>query len=424
MIPSVLKSFIHSDSALRVYPNALVDPKLYRFGCHWMMACLPGAAQQNTRKLATLSAYSRNCFQQMFDELANYDASHLPEKHRWEGTQSSGTLQFFDSRAVLETALAGSATIMAAGTSLQVLRPQDCVKMCPSLVNTPIFDQKNVITAFSSTDTNGNCYTFTMTMADLIHRKMGVEFFYGTEVHAFNLTDKGGAKSVRSVDTNHGTFVADNVVICAGVGAPSLVQKLGTYLPMYPVKGYIMDLPLAKGRENEQLPFTIYQDSKKVAISPLEGGIRVSGYAEFAGFDNCPMPEDRRKSLLLYAQSQLPEGLVDFSAPKYRHGFRPICADDVPILGQLPSVSNVYLNSGHGSKGWTQSAGCAKLIANAVEGRENKLDMEMFSIERFKYSRFYYEKIMDRLGFKSIGQPLLSSAVTCESQDCSSMSCP
>lgn len=233
---------------------------------------------------------------------------------------------------------------------------------------------KEAMYIFSELDTNGDCRQFTCHLVSAC-RELGVKFEFGAKVTGFGRGADGGA----DVLLEDGRCVtAGNLVLAAGTRSPELASLLGLYLPMYPVKGYAITVPLNPGFE--QLQCNVVQDSKKVYLAPLgKEHIRISGCAEFAGFDTSV--EDDRASQLLEQSAALLPGMLDVDRAEKHAGLRPLSADDVPIIGRVGP--GIFLNTGHGSKGWTHAFGSARLVADIVAGDEPELAVEPYGLARF-----------------------------------------
>jgi len=366
MIPKLIRSFTDSEHPLKLHPRALADPLLWRFGLHYLMSCRPGHFERSTRRLARLANYSRRCL----DELLAARPSLGPLMSR----TAEGTLQVFESREAMQGCLDASAQIRSAGVPLTVQSPDECGAAGADITRTLREQGKEAMYIFSGLDTNGDCHQFTRHLARACE-ELGVRFEYGASVSSFRRAPGGGVDVLLEGDRS---VTAKNLVLCAGVGSPGLAAKLGLYLPMYPVKGYIITVPLRPGFQ--QLPCNVVQDSKKVYLAPMgRDSIRVSGCAEFAGFDATVDPQ-RARQLLAQAAALMP-GALDTDRATFHAGLRPLSADDVPIIGM--AGPQIFLNTGHGSKGWTHAFGSGQLVADLVAGRQPALAAQAYGPGRF-----------------------------------------
>jgi len=362
MIPKLLKSFVQRGHPLKVHPKVLAQPELYYFGLHYLASCRPGQDRLSTRRLANLASYSRNCMQELFQLHPELDA-HMDRA-------ALGTLQIFDSKDSAQACLEASREIQHAGVPLRMFAPEDGDVPKELVVRLKELGLE-ALYLYSPLDTNGDCHKFT-TFLERECRKMGVGFRYGAQVEAF---EQNAAWNV----VLHGqpAILASNVILCAGIDSPRLAALLGLRLPMVPVKGYAITVPLKPGVS--QLSSNVVQDSKKLYLAPVGRNlIRITGCAEFAGLDKSV--DLNRASILTQQADKLLPNCLDFSKAEYHAGLRPLSADDVPIMGQCKP--NFYLNTGHGSKGWTHAAGSGELIADLVTGTP-QLDPASYSLDRF-----------------------------------------
>jgi D-amino-acid dehydrogenase len=201
----------------------------------------------------------------------------------------------------------------------------------------------------------------------------GVEFMFNTDVEAL-LTE--GTKVV-GVKTSLGTLSADHFVVALGSYSKALLNPIGIDIPVYPVKGYSLTLPVTN--EQQAPSSTIMDETYKVALTRFDQRIRVAGTAELAGFD--PALPDKRLATLNHVVSNLfPQG-VDFSQAEYWTGFRPMTPDGTPIIGQT-KFSNLFTNTGHGTLGWTMACGSADILAELMASNGQKPLSEL-SMERY-----------------------------------------
>ena len=163
-----------------------------------------------------------------------------------------------------------------------------------------------------------------------------------------------------------------------GSYSPKLVKPLGIDLPVYPVKGYSLTLPITDAAHAPES--TVMDETHKIAVTRLGDRIRVGGTAELSGFD-LTLREKRRGPLDHVVSDLFPKG-GDLSKAEFWTGLRPNTPDGTPILGAT-HVRNLYLNTGHGTLGWTMSAGSARVLADVVSGRRTEIDMEGLSVERY-----------------------------------------
>ena len=175
---------------------------------------------------------------------------------------------------------------------------------------------------------------------------------------------------------------ADTVVIAAGAYSPIIVRPLGIRIPIYPVKGYSLTIPM-EGWANRPRHLVGDMDVHAVA-NPLGGEVlRVAGTAEFTGYDRT-IPAERVANLVRLVEAMFPEfaGIMDRDALNPWTGLRPMTSDGVPILGKT-SIEGLYLNTGHGHLGWTSGAASGRVLADTIMGQPPEVDMSLYSIDRF-----------------------------------------
>eukprot|EP00439_Symbiodinium_sp_Y106_P075153 s2320_g14.t2 len=358
LIPKVFKSFYQQGHPLKVHPRALLSSDTYFFGLHYLASCRPGHGKRTTRRLANLARYSRHCLEALL-------RSHQ-ELNGYMDRKAKGTLQVFEDKAAMQACLDASEQIQHAGVPLNVVRDENMEGAGDNLTERLRRQGLEALYLYSPLDTNGDCAKFTHFLERQC-QELGVGFEYDSSVQGFQ--KNSGLWEV--VLPEQKPIRARNVILCAGVGSPRLAAMLGLRLPMAPVKGYAITVPLKPGVQ--QLSSNVVQDSSKLYLAPLGPDlVRITGFAEFAGFDSS-VDLDRATILAAQAEKLLPDCL-DWDRAEYHTGLRPLSADDVPIIGE--AKPNFFLNTGHGSKGWTHAAGSGQLVADLIAGREPYLDPE------------------------------------------------
>jgi D-amino-acid dehydrogenase len=222
-------------------------------------------------------------------------------------------------------------------------------------------------------DETGDCFKFTQALASKAE-ELGVSFRYSTSITGL----EWAGDRIESVQTNNGPFVADAFVVAMGSYSPALLRPLGIDLPVYPIKGYSLTIPIIDaGRAPES---TVMDETYKVAITRLGDRIRVGGMAEISGF-NTRLDPRRRKTLAMSVQSLFPgAGAIDEAL--FWTGMRPMTPDSTPVIGPT-RYRNLWLNTGHGTLGWTMACGSGQLLADLVSGREPAIDHADLAIGRY-----------------------------------------
>ncbi|TNC50519.1 D-amino acid dehydrogenase [Rubellimicrobium rubrum] len=321
--------------------------------------CTPDAYAVNKARMVRLAEYSRDSLAALREETGMaYD----------ERTQ--GTLQLFRTQAQVEAAEKDIAVLRDGGVPFEVLDEEGCLRAEPGLAGAqaPIAGGLRL-----PGDETGDCFKFTTALAHLA-AATGVEFRYGVTVDRLLLEDG----RVRGVVTADGQHRADAVVVALGSYSPALVRPLGIALPVYPVKGYSLTLPIIN--ENRAPVSTVMDETYKVAITRLGERIRVGGLAEIAGFD-LSLPPSRRATLLHSVQG-LFDGAGDVQQAAFWCGLRPMTPDGTPVIGRTP-VPGLLLNTGHGTLGWTMAAGSGRVLADIVSGRRTDIETTDLGIARY-----------------------------------------
>ena len=171
-----------------------------------------------------------------------------------------------------------------------------------------------------------------------------------------------------AVHTSEGRVTADSFVVALGSYSPALVASLGIKLPVYPVKGYSITVPVV---DDARAPVsTVMDETHKIAITRLGDRIRVGGMAEIAGFDMSLSP--KRQATLTHSVEDLFGGAGDQGRAQFWCGLRPMTPDGTPVVGRSP-IQNLFLNTGHGTLGWTMAAGSGRVLADIVSGRRTAI---------------------------------------------------
>jgi D-amino-acid dehydrogenase len=341
----------------------ILRPKLDLAMVRWIAAmlrnCTASRYALNKSRMVRLAEFSR-------DELAELrERLPLEYDHR-----TLGTLQLFRTQKQLDSSADDIAVLQSYGVPYEVLDRDGCVRAEPGLAASR---DRFVGGLRLPGDETGDCYKFTAALAEWLATR-GVGFRYGTDVEAL---EKASGR-ISAVRTTHGAIAANAVLVALGSHSPRLVQPLGIRLPVYPVKGYSVTLRIA---EPDRAPVsTLLDESYKVALTRLGDRIRVGGMAEISGYDNS-LP-DRRQATLLHCVNDLFPGAANLQETGYWSGLRPMTPDGPPIIGATP-VPGLFLNTGHGTLGWTMACGSGRLIASLISGTAPPIDPEGLDIKRY-----------------------------------------
>ena len=214
---------------------------------------------------------------------------------------------------------------------------------------------------------------FTLALAEKA-RELGVTFRYGVTIQSFAVE----ADRIVGVETDTGRETADRYVCCLGPYAPIVLRSVGIRLPIYPIKGYSITLPV---KDPEAAPqSTLMDETHKVAITRLGDRIRVAGQAEIIGY-NRKLGSSATDTVRYVVNDLFPKG-GDLARAEGWTGLRPMTPDGTPVIGPT-RYDNLYLNTGHGTLGWTMSAGSGRAVADAVMGRDPEISFDGLTAERF-----------------------------------------
>ena len=310
-----------------------------------LMNCTAEAYHVNKSRMVRLAEYSRDCLGELRAETGiTYD----------ERTQ--GTLQLFRTQKQVDGAAKDIEVLRQDGVPFEVLDRAGCVAAEPGLAASA---DKIMGGLRLPGDETGDCFKFTNRLAEMA-AAAGVTFRWGVGIEA--LETEGGR--ISAVRTDRGLLTADRYVLAMGPYSPQLVRNLGLKLPIYPLKGYSLTIDI---QDEARAPVsTVMDETYKVAITRLGDRIRVGGLAEIAGYDLSLNP--RRRATLAKSVSELFGGSGDPDKALFWTGLRPMTPDGTPIVGATP-IPNLFLNTGHGTLGWTMSAGSGRLVADLISGR-------------------------------------------------------
>lgn len=341
----------------------VIQPKLDRQRIGWMwqmlMNCTTSAYQVNKSRMVRLAEYSRDCLGELRAETGiSYD----------ERTQ--GTLQLFRSQKQVDAAGKDIEVLRADGVPFEVLDRAGCIAAEPGLAGSADLIAGGLRLPGDET---GDCFKFTNNLAEMA-ATAGVTFRWGVSVQA--LEAEGGR--ITAVRTDAGRITADRYVLAMGSYSPQLARPLGINLPVYPLKGYSLTIPV---EDAARAPVsTVMDETYKVAITRLGQRIRVGGLAEIAGFDTRLNP--RRRETLALSVSDLFRGAGDPAKAEFWTGLRPMTPDGTPVVGATP-LANLYLNTGHGTLGWTMAAGSGRVLADLISGRAPEIEAQDLGVARY-----------------------------------------
>lgn len=339
--------------------HARLDMAMIRWTLQMLRNCTKARYALNKGRMVRLAEYAR-------DEL---DALRQQTGIQYDGRQQ-GTLQLFRTEKQLKDAHKDVEVLTSEGVAFELLDPEGCRRAEPGLAHSDI---PYVGALRLPGDETGDCRIFTQTLARMAE-DAGVTFRWNEAILS---VEKNGTE-IESVITDKETLTADAYVMALGSWSPMMAKALGLTLPIYPVKGYSITAPIV---DEARAPVsTVMDESYKVAITRLGNRIRVGGMAELNGF-NKDLSE-RRRATLNYSVGSLFPGAGDLDAAEFWTGLRPNTPDGTPIVGAT-KYRNLWLNTGHGTLGWTMSCGSGKVIADLVSGKPTAIDVHDLDLSRY-----------------------------------------
>lgn len=352
-----VKWLLMRHSPLVIWP--VLDPDMWRWGLSMLANCTGKAYAINKSRMVPIAEYSRDCLKELRAETGiDYD------------DRAQGTLQLFRTQAQMDGIAKDVEVLKDYKVPFEVLDRAGFVKVEPALQLT---QEKFVGALRLPGDETGDCFKFTNRLAEMA-QALGVTFRYNTSIDGIEVS--GG--KISGVRTSAGTLTADHYVTALGSFTPQLVKPIGIHIPVYPVKGYSITVPITDARFAPES--TIMDESHKVAVTRLGDRIRVGGTAELAGFD-MTLRESRRETLNHVLTDLFPKG-GDVSQATFWCGLRPMTPDGTPIVGPTP-YPNMLLATGHGTLGWTMAAGTARIIDDLISGRKPDISLDGLSMARY-----------------------------------------
>ena len=351
------QSLVRGDTALRFRLRA--DPALWRWTAKFLANCTAERNRVNTLRKLSLCIYSRDALIALRRETGiAYDEVTRGALYLYRGDK-----HFAAGRRLL-------AMLNDYGLGLEAIDPARVVALEPALAASR---DKLAGAIYAPGDESGDCRRFTEELAHLCGT-MGVVFRLGTTIR--RLAAEGDR--ITGVETDDGALTGDLYVLALGSYSPLLARKVGLRLPVYPVKGYSMTLPIAAGGEAPTIGGV--DEFHLVAFARMGSRLRLTGTADFAGYDTGHRPDDF--AVMLKAARELFPRAADFDRPEYWACLRPMPPDGPPILG-LGRHRNLYLNAGHGHMGWTMACGSSRIVADLIHGRAPEIDIRGLTLERY-----------------------------------------
>jgi D-amino-acid dehydrogenase len=337
-----------------------LDWGLVRWGLAMLRNCTAARYEVNKGRMVRLAEYSRDCLREL------REATGIAYDQRMQGT-----LQLFRTQKQLDGTGADIEVLRRYGVRYELLDRAGCIRHEPALARV---QEKFVGGLLLPGDETGDCYKFTQNLAALAAQR-GVQFRYGTGIERLEVA--GGR--IAGIATSAGTLSADAYLLALGSYSPTLLAPIGIHIPVYPVKGYSITVPITEAAGAPES--TVMDETHKVAVTRLGDRIRVGGTAELAGY-TLKLHEARRRTLEHVVTDLFPAG-GDASKAEFWCGLRPMTPDGTPVVGGT-KLPNLYLATGHGTLGWTMAAGTGRVMADLISGRAPAIDMDGLTIDRYR----------------------------------------
>ncbi|WP_028303340.1 D-amino acid dehydrogenase [Oceanospirillum maris] len=340
--------------------SATLEPFQYAWMTQMLANCTESRYAVNKSRMVRVSEYSRLAIDALREETGI----------RYEDRQQ-GLTQLFRTEKQVEAVQQDIKVLREFGVDFQELDMAGAIQYEPALDRVK---EKFVGALRMVGDQTGDCFAFTNKLTDLC-KEMGVKFIFDTDIHG--LEDNAG--QITGVKTSIGLLKADHYVVAMGSFSRHLMKHVGIDLPVYPVKGYSLTLPITN---YDAAPVsTIMDETYKVAITRFDDRIRVAGTAELSGY-NLDLPEKRRATIAMVVSDVFPDG-GDVEKAEFWTGLRPMTPDGTPIIGKT-KFSNLSLNTGHGTLGWTMSCGSSRLLADLISGNTPEIDPTDLDVARYR----------------------------------------
>lgn len=350
-------------------------PLLYRFraeqlqwewGIRFLLECSPRRTAHNTRQCVAMSDFSKRTLRALRDE-AKLDYTH----------SSHGIMHFYTDKEDYESSKAGAKLMTSLGCPRNTITPDEVIQIEPAL--SPVHN-KLVGGDFTPDDEHGDSREFTIALSEKATEK-GAEFRFNTTATRLIREGTGAASRIVAVETitptgEYEVLKADAFVVSFGSFSAPFLKPLGISLMIYPAKGYSATFPVINP---DKAPLVSLIDAgHKLVFSRLGNRLRVGGTAELNGYER-PLNEARCEALIRRTSELFPEA-CDYSNPHFWTGLRPMTPSNIPYIGKSP-ISNLFLNTGHGTLGWTMGCGSGRSIADIVSGRVPEVEFEFYGMK-------------------------------------------
>jgi len=356
--PEVVAKILHwlgrENAPLLFRPRA--DWAQWRWGLGFLRECVPGRFERNTQALAGLAVYSRDCLRALRSRTGiRYDAL------------ARGILHFCTEERDFEALARHAEAMRSLGIQRELKSAGECLAIEPALVGS---QAKVAGGVFTPQDESGDAHLFTQELARLCQEK-GVQFETGKTIEAI---DASGDR-VEKIILEDQDLRADAYAVALGSYSPLLLRPLGIRVPVYPLKGYSITLSLGSAEAEAAPTVSLTDEAHKIVISRLGSRLRAAGTAELTGYDT-EINEVRCDAILKRIRELFPR-LAEIEPSLRWAGLRPATPSNVPVIGRT-RLRNLYLNTGHGTLGWTLACGSGSVLADLISGRTPEVAFRFF----------------------------------------------
>jgi D-amino-acid dehydrogenase len=351
--PAKLLRWLPRDDAPLLF-RLRMDPAQWSWGLKFLYECQPWRTRENSRAMVMLSAYSRDALHALRAATGiAYDALER------------GILHFYTDRSVFERVARSAPQMGRLGLHMEVKSATDCVAIEPALVH---FQSRIAGATFTKDDESGDAHKFSVELARLAREK-GARLLFERTVQGVRIGE-GRVKGVvvKGAEGADETLTADAYVVALGSYSPLLTRPIGLDLPIYPTKGYSATVDIVDASRAPAVSVT--DDEWKMVFTRLGGRLRIAGTAELSGYSTDLNPV-RCHALTRRAMEIFP-GAAEFGKATFWTGLRPSTPSNVPLIGPT-KIPNLYLNTGHGTLGWTMACGSGRALADIISGRKPEI---------------------------------------------------
>jgi D-amino-acid dehydrogenase len=373
-VKAMLKGVVLNSSFVKINDYSNLD--FYKWIYNFLKNSTAENSLKNSKKLHKLTTLSQKLMNKiLLDELAFKNGEVFDY-------QQKGSLHFYRLKKNLNSAISRLDELKNLHLNYQILTPDECLTIEPSLHE---LQNNNKLAGgiFFKNDASGDCHKFTANLEEICKEKYGVEFIFDCEIKNI-LTN---FKKITGINTSNGVMVADKYVYAMGAISTKLLSGIGIDTNIYPIRGYSLTL------NNNKLLFSnlaITDNENKMVYSRLGKSIRVAGLAEMNGANS----ENSSRNINFLYNAILKTFALDIDKTKIKewHGIRPFRPNSIPLIGQIEQLSNFYLNTGHGSLGWTNSLASGKIIAHKISA-EAYSDFAESEFEQFNFLNDEFKNI-------------------------------